>query len=170
MNKGFGMKMQVPSAEVRTLLCCVLMSWRSHNKPYSRWQRSHDPWDTVLQSASASTDYKCVCVTCRMSLTSNPVGKPLSVLLFYPPPFIYDHFKKQCIVNFLPQMRSNTYRALPTTLSITINVNSALHLSPFYYNAGNVKCICNSQNTALAPRLTTHNITTLGATAVCSIL
>lgn len=38
-----------------------------------------------------------------------------------------DHFKKQCIVNSLPEMRSNTYRALPTALSITINVSSSLH-------------------------------------------
>lgn len=61
--------------------------------------------------------------------------------------------KRQCIVNFLPQMRSNTSRALPTTLSITINVNSPLHLSPFYYNAANVKCICSSGKPLMAPRL-----------------
>lgn len=39
------------------------------------------------------------------------------------------HFKKQCTVKSLPQMRSNTYRALPTTLFITINVSSPLHPS-----------------------------------------
>lgn len=39
------------------------------------------------------------------------------------------HFKKQCIVKSLPETRSNTYRALPTTLFITINVSSPLHPS-----------------------------------------
>lgn len=85
--------------------------------------------------------------------TSNTPWKPLSVLWISQPPFIYNHFKKQCIVNFLPQMRSNTSRALPTSLSITINVNSPLHLSPFYYNAANVKCICSSGKPLMAPRL-----------------
>lgn len=85
--------------------------------------------------------------------TSNMAWKHLSVLWFSRLPFIYDNFKKPCIVNFLPQMRSNIYGALPTTISITINVNSPLHLSPFYYNDGNVKCICNSRNTVMASRL-----------------
>lgn len=61
------------------------------------------------------------------------------------------HFKKQCIVNSLPEMRSNTYRALPTTRFITINVSSSLH--PSHTFSGNVKCICNSHNTVMALRL-----------------
>lgn len=37
------------------------------------------------------------------------------------------HFKRRCIVNSLHGMRSNTYRASPAALSITINVSSPLH-------------------------------------------
>lgn len=146
-TKDFSVKMQVSSAEMRSRLCCVLMSWRSCERLCTRWQRSFLCMILeMLHPPAAGRDYKRLC-DCRMSLIgSNAVGKHISILLVY-------HFKKQCIVNHLPQMRSSTSRALPTTCSIIINVNSPLHLSRFYYNGGNVKCICSSQNTLMAPGL-----------------
>lgn len=147
-TKDFGVKMQDSSAEMRSRLCCVLMSWRSCGRLCTRWQRSY--LCTILETlhpAAAGRDYKRLCVTCRMSLIgSNSVGKHISILLVY-------HFKKQCIVNHQPQMRSSTSTALPTTHSITINVTSPLHLPCFYYNGGNVKCICSSQNILMSPGL-----------------
>lgn len=149
---------------MKTLLCCVLMCSRWCDMPCPRWQRSYLCW-TLASRAGASRYYKCLCVICRMSPICSPNLKHgmeasfchLSVLWFSHLPCIYDHFKKPCIDNFLPQMRSNIYRALPTTISITINVNNPLHLSPFYYNVGNVKCICNSGKTVMAPRLSNVN-------------
>lgn len=68
---------------------------------------------------------------CSPPSTSNTVRSSMAAplyLIISPTSVIYlATSKKQCIVNSLPEMRSNTYGALPTTLFITINVSSPLH-------------------------------------------
>ena len=52
---------------------------------------------------------------------------PPHYLIILPVAFhLPDHFKKQCIVNTLSEMGSNTY-SVATTLFITINVSGPLH-------------------------------------------
>lgn len=70
--------------------------------------------------------------TSRMSFFCSPpsTSGPTAPLYLIVSPVAFHlpgHFKKQCIVNSAPEMRSNTYRALPTILFITINVSSPLH-------------------------------------------
>lgn len=119
-------------------LCRVWMSWRS----WSRRQRSYlvcDPRDTSLEMRD-------VCVRPAECPSSVPMQrKSMSVVLFH-------HLRKQCTVNLLPRRKSNTFGALPTSPSITINVNS-LFISLLSYNGGNVKSICSRRNTGAAPGL-----------------
>lgn len=64
------------------------------------------------------------------SNTAHPSTTAPLYLIILPVAFhLPGHFKKQCIVNSLPEMRSNTYGASPATLFITINVSSSLHPS-----------------------------------------
>lgn len=70
------------------------------------------------------------CSPTTASNTANPSLAAPVFLITLPVAFhLPSHFKKQCIVNSLPEMRSNTYRTLPTTPFITINVSSSLHPS-----------------------------------------
>lgn len=81
----------------------------------------------------------------------------LCTLLFYQLPFIYlaaskkKGKKKPCIVISLPAMRSNIYRALSTTLFITINVSSPFHPSHTFITLVEMSNVfATSHNTTMA--------------------
>lgn len=115
------------------------MSWRTCQKPSNLWEQSYFcilPGILSILFVIAGITNVCFWLWLLKCHSFVPFPQPQiqteSTFLpyyFTSYHFICGHFKSQCIVNFCPEMRSNTYIALPTTLSIIINVSSPLHLS-----------------------------------------
>lgn len=131
------MRIVVSLADISSLNCCALMSWRTCQKPSTLWERSYlcilPGILSILFVIAGNVCFWLWLLKCN-SFVPFPQPQIQTESTFLPYyftsyHFICGHFKSQCIVNFCPEMRSNTYIALPTTLSIIINVSSPLHLS-----------------------------------------
>lgn len=108
-------------------------------KPYTLWDKPCMLPDILFHPAD-DRDYKClfcdkqnvILLFSSLNLKHSASCSDSSSLPYYFTSFLLFTWplqkkKEPCIVNSLPAMRSNIYRALSTTLFITINVSSPLH-------------------------------------------
>lgn len=116
---------------------CSVAPWslEGHAVPSTLWARSCVVPDILFHPVADSVDSKYLfspfpeChFVCFNPSTSNTAYRGSLPLIVLPVAFhLPGHFKRQCIVNSPPEMRSNTYRAMPITIFITINVSRPIH-------------------------------------------